>query len=585
MTRISMLPLAAICLLLSAAQEARGLALDQTPTTTYDYIVVGGGAAGLVVGDRLSEAGHSVLLLERGPASSGRWISGVEKTTQLPFDNWRPDWLDGTNLTRFDVPGLAQYFWSSQTNIVCADLAENPAACVLGGSTAVNSALWWRPPAKDFDENGYPEGWRSGDMRDAIERAFTRMPATDRPSPDGVLYSPEGYNVVSAALAKAGWANVTANDVPDEKNRTFSYANYHYRFGYRNGPMDTYLATASARPNFALMTDTDVRRVVRDGGRATGVEIEGTGRVINVTPGTGRVVLSAGYFGSPKILFRSGIGPEDQLKVVAGSQTDGATFIDQAQWLRLPVGNNLKDQQVTDFQVSHASVKNYDWSKDIWTNPVQKDVDQYLKDRSGMLAGPPNNHGPMAWETLDGSLFSDGTPRQIQWTTRIQNPGPPNNLLTLTSFVGRGSSTVGRLAINSNMTMSYAEIPYFQTEDDKKAALISGERMIAALKLNPEITLVKPAPRQTVADYVNSVPINIASRRGLHLMGTARMGGLNNTNGEAVVDSNAKVYGTDNLFVVDASILPGMVTANPTGAIFSVAEKAAERILKLSSRG
>lgn len=70
-------------------------------------------------------------------------------------------------------------------------------------------------------------------------------------------------------------------------------------------------------------------------------------------------------------------------------------------------------------------------------------------------------------------------------------------------------------------------------------------------------------------------------------MGTARMGSnsvLNNTNGEAVVDSDAKVYGTENLFVVDASVLRGIVTANPTGAIFSVAEKAVERILKLSSR-
>ncbi|KAK8092417.1 uncharacterized protein PG998_014902, partial [Apiospora kogelbergensis] len=572
-----------------SAAQVRGIAPEQD--ATYDYIVVGGGAAGLVVGDRLSEAGHSVLLVERGPVSSGRWIPDAA-TAQMPFDNWRPEWLRGTNLTRFDVPGLAQYFWSSQANITCVDQPENPAACVLGGSTAVNSALWWRPPAKDFDDNGYPEGWKSVDMRDAIERAFTRMPATDRPSPDGTLYSPEGYNLVSAALAKAGWTNVTANKTPDEKNRTFSYANYHYRFGYRNGPMDTYLQTASARPNFALWTDTDVRRVVRDGGRVTGIEIEGTGRVINVTSGTGRVVLSAGYFGTPKILLRSGIGPEDQLKVVAGSPTDGATFIKQAQWLQLPVGKNLKDHQVTDFQISHPSVKNYDWSNSIWANPVKSDLDQYLQNRSGMLAGPPNNHGPtrtnadfekVAWETLEGSLFSDGTPRQIQWTTRIQNPGPPNNLLTLTSFVGRGSSTVGSLAINSNMTMSYADIPYFQTEDDRKAAVISGERMIAALKANPEITFVKPAPDQTVADYVNSVPINVVSRRGLHLMGTARMG--TNNNNEAVVDSDAKVYGTENLFVVDASILPGMVTANPTGAIFSVAEKAVERILKLSSRG
>ncbi|KAK6825443.1 hypothetical protein PG987_012937 [Apiospora arundinis] len=555
MAKIPMLPLAAICLLLSAAQ-GRGIAPAQN--TTYDYIVVGGGAAGLVVGDRLSEAGHSVLLVERGPVSSGRWIPDAA-TAQMPFDNWRPEWLRGTNLTRFDVPGLAQYFWSSQDNITCADQPENPAACVLGGSTAVNSALWWRPPAKDFDDNGYPEGWKSADMRDAIERAFTRMPATDRPSPDGILYSPEGYNVVSAALTKAGWSNVTANEAPDEKNRTFSYANYHYRFGYRNGPMDTYLKTASARPNFVLRTDTSVRRVIRDGGRATGVEIEGSGGVINVTPGTGRVVLSAGYFGTPKILLRSGIGPEDQLKVVAGSPTDGATFIDQAQWLQLPVGKNLKDHQVTDFQISHPSVQNYDWSKNIWAKPVQKDLDQYLKDRSGMLASPPNNHGPMAWETLDGSLFSDGTPRQIQWTTRIQNPGPPNNLFDID------------IVCRPRLVHRWPSCDQLEYDNDA----------------NPNITLVKPAPDQTVADYVNSVPINVASRRGLHLMGTARMGsnsGLNNTNGEAVVDSDAKVYGTENLFVVDASVLRGIVTANPTGAIFSVAEKAVERILKLSSR-
>ncbi|KAG6357061.1 hypothetical protein INS49_014938 [Diaporthe citri] len=433
---------------------------------------------------------HSVLLIERGPPSSGRWKPNVE-TAALPFDNWRPGWLNG-------------------------------------------------------------------------------------------------YNVVSAALAAAGWNNVTANEVPDEKNGTFSYANYHYRYGYRNGPVDTYLETARSRTNFALWTDTGVRRVVRDGGRITGVELESNsrgGEVVNVTANTGRVILPAGYFGSPKILFRSGIGPDEQLQVVADSESDGPTFIDKSQWLRLPVGENLKDHQVTDFQISHSCVKNHDWSNQIWANPVQSDVEQYLQNRSGMLASPPNNHG-MAWEVLDGSLFSDGRSRQIQWTTRIQNPGPPHNVLSLSQFVGRGSSSVGRLTINSNMTISYAEIPYFQTDDDKKACVIAGERMIAALRADPEISLVKPASNQTVAEYVNSVAIRIASRRGLHLMGTARMGadsGLNSTQGQVVVDSDTRVYGTDNLFVVDASILPGMVTANPTGTIFSVAEKAAERILSLSN--
>lgn len=163
----------------------------------------------------------------------------------------------------------------------------------------------------------------------------------------------------------------------------------------RSRTRKTELETARSRPNFALWTDTSVRRVVREGSRITGVELESNSRgagVVNVTANTGRVVLSAGYFGSPKILFRS--GPDEQLQVVANSESDGSTSVDKTQWLRLPVGESLKDHQVTDFQISHPSVKNYDWSNEIWANPVQTDVEQYLQDRSGMLAGPPNNHGP-----------------------------------------------------------------------------------------------------------------------------------------------------------------------------------------------
>lgn len=67
---------------------------------TYDYVIIGGGAGGIPMADKLSEAGHSVLLLEKGPASTGQWGGKMG-----------PDWLDGTNLTRFDVPGLCNEIW------------------------------------------------------------------------------------------------------------------------------------------------------------------------------------------------------------------------------------------------------------------------------------------------------------------------------------------------------------------------------------------------------------------------------------------------------------------------------------------
>lgn len=80
------------------------------PSQTYDYIVIGSGAGGLVMADRLSESGASVLLLEKGPLSSGRY-NGTMK----------PSWLEGTNLTRFDVPGLFNQIWHDSAGVACDD--------------------------------------------------------------------------------------------------------------------------------------------------------------------------------------------------------------------------------------------------------------------------------------------------------------------------------------------------------------------------------------------------------------------------------------------------------------------------------
>lgn len=125
--------------------------------------------------------------------------------------------------------------------------------------------------------------------------------------------------------------------------------------------------TAAKRKNFRLLTNTNARRLVRTGGHITGVELEcahggsvgpGYSGSINVTPVTGRVILSAGTFGSAKLLFRSryfarkycselntvgGIGPADQLRIVNNSKIDGPTMIPSDQWITLPVGYNLND--------------------------------------------------------------------------------------------------------------------------------------------------------------------------------------------------------------------------------------------------
>lgn len=325
--------------LAAAATFTSAIPITSRTATTYDFIVVGGGAGGLTIADKLSESGKSVLLIERGPPSSGRW-GGQERT----------DWLQGTNLTFYDVPSLDNEIYSGNfsSNIYCPDVVGGIAGCVLGGGTAINSGLWWRPAAIDWDYN-FPAGWHSSDMVNATESVFSRIPGSFTPSQDGKLYQQQGANVVGNALEAAGWERNIANDDPDSKDRrTFTNTTFMFEHGERGGPMATYLVTASARPNFALWTNTMVERVVRNGSQVIGVEVKSAGDgghdgLISLSSATGGgVVLSAGAFGTSKLLFRSGIGPQDMLEVVNGS-ADGASMIGQDQWIDLPVGKNLLD--------------------------------------------------------------------------------------------------------------------------------------------------------------------------------------------------------------------------------------------------
>lgn len=219
---------------------------------------------------------------------------------------------------------------------------------MLGGGTAINSGLWWRPAKIDWDYN-FPAGWHSEDMVGATQRVFERIPGSFTPSTDGKIYQQQGAQVIADALEQAGWERNVANDEPDAKGgRTFTNTTFMFSNGERGGPMATYLVSASQRSNFELWTNTMVERVVRNGSQVLGVEVKSAGDgghdgFIPLSGATGGgVVLSAGTAGTPKILFRSGIGPQDMLEVVNGS-SDSGKMIGSNQWINLPVGENLVD--------------------------------------------------------------------------------------------------------------------------------------------------------------------------------------------------------------------------------------------------
>lgn len=542
------------------------------PTGSYDYIVVGAGAGGIPVADRLSESGKSVLLIERGPASLGRF-GGTMK----------PEWLQGTNLTRFDVPGLCNQIWVDSAGVACTDI-DQMAGCVLGGGAAVNAALWWRPVPVDWDVN-FPTGWKSADIKAATDRVFKRIPGTDTPSVDGKRYRQEGFDVLRTAFSAGGWKEVAANSAPAEKTKTFSHSYFMYENGQRQGPLGSYLVSALARKNFNLWLNTGVRRVVRTGGKATGVELSGGNGgycgTVNLNPG-GRVILSAGTFGSTKLLFRSGIGPKDQLTVVKNSQVDGATFINETEWINLPVGLNLNDHVNTDTVVRHPNVSFYDFYK-AWDGEYPEDSKQYLEKRSGILASSAPNIGPVAWDVVKGA---DGKDRSIQWTARVEPSPPATDLtsMTVSNYLGRGSTSRGQLSINGALNMFVSKHPYLQTQEDFDAVVTSIKSLQKAFSSLPGIVWEVPAPNVTVEAYVKSLPLTANARRANHWIGTAKIGtdsGL--TGGTAVVDLNTQVYGTDNIHVVDASVFPGMVVTNPTAYIVTVADHAAAKIAALGN--
>jgi cellobiose dehydrogenase (acceptor) len=142
--------------------------------STYDYIIAGAGPAGIIVAERLAETGKSVLLIERGAAST--YATGGRSTVS---------WND--TVTQYDVPSMAYYLTTaSDTSEYCTDTADM-AGCILGGGTMVNALMFVRPQEADFDDK-WPTGWKWSDVSAAASRLYERNPGTTMASEDGKRY-------------------------------------------------------------------------------------------------------------------------------------------------------------------------------------------------------------------------------------------------------------------------------------------------------------------------------------------------------------------------------------------------------------
>lgn len=521
-----------------------------------DFVVVGAGSAGCVLANRLSEdPGTKVILLEAGGRDWNPWIHipvGYFKTMNNPAVDWcyrtEPD------------PGLngRSIKW--------------PRGKVLGGSSSLNGLLYVRGQPEDYDRwrQMGNVGWGWDDVAPLFRRSEDRQGGADEYHGAGGPLAVSDMRLkreicdawVKAAVA-AGYAfNPDYNGATQEG---VGYFQFTCRRGRRCSTASAFLRPAKARPNLRVLTRAQVKRIVFDGGRASGVEIARGGKTETVAAAR-EIVLSAGAIGSPQILMLSGLGDGEALGRL-GIPVQG----------NLPgVGRNLQDH--------------------LQARLVFKCRSRTLNDEVGSLWGRLGialeyalfRTGPM---TMAASLATGflktraelATP-DIQfhvqpWSADSPEAGVhPFSAFTASVCQLRPESR-GEIRLRSPRAEDPPEIhPNYlatRTDCDTLVAGVKVARRIAAA--SPLAGMIEteyaPGPEAEGDDALLTWARNSATTI-YHPTGTCRMG----EDEASVVDSALRVRGVGGLRVADASIMPEIVSGNTNAPTIMIGEKASDLI-------
>lgn len=321
---------------------------------------------------------------------------------------------------------------------------------------------------------------------------------------------------------------------------------------------------AQAKPSFKLQLNTKVVRVVRNGSSITGVEIEtAQGReIINLRPG-GSILLAAGAMSTPRILFNSGIGPSKEINIVK-SGTTKVKLPDERDWIGLPVGLEMKDHSryTLEFNVTDGlAVKSI---KQL-SNPSEVDKDLFHAG-SGVLT-----ESFQRVDTFRRVKTSDGHNIMFQ----LHCSSTKNDTIQLMLLMTHGLTSRGELSINAAGSTLFTKEPWTNTDTDREAWTIAIDELLTMAR-KPGSRVVYSGGRNATAATILATPV----QQGTHTAGGAKMGADDGRKGgTAVVDLNNKVYGTDNLYVVDASFHPDLSTGNNQAYVMVAAEHAIQRFI------
>jgi choline dehydrogenase len=525
----------------------------------FDYVIVGAGSAGCVLANRLSADGkHSVLLLEAGPEDKNLWIHvplGYGKLFKEKTVNWMYQTEPEPEL------GGRQVF--------------QPRGKVLGGSSSINGLLYVRGQHEDYDrwrQHGN-SGWGYDDVLPYFKKAEDQQRGGDKyhgvggPLTVSNLGHPDPLSAafIDAAAETGLPVNSDFNGASQEGAGFFQTTT---RGGRRASTAMAYLRPAKSRGNLHVETSALAQRILFDGRRARAIEYRQHG-VLRTASARKEILVSGGAYNSPQLLQLSGVGPADLLKQY------GIDVVLDAPG----VGNDLQDHmQVRIVMRCPQRIT----LNDILNHPVRRIMAgaRYAAFRSGPLTIAAGTSGAF-FKTNPRLASPDVQIHFLPFSTDKMGE-------KLHAFSGFSASVCqlrpesrGSLRIKS---ADPAEPPairinYLATETDR-TAFVEGmkilRKILAAPALKPFVSEeVEPGPKISSDEDI----LNFCRQRGstvYHPTSTCRMG----NDPLAVVDQRLRVRGIEGLRVVDASVMPDLMSGNTNAPTIMIAEKASDMILE-----